>query len=55
MLQNCLVLIIFLVRFLMFVKCYPLLVGGNPYDSPRYSGGSINRYNASTPEMLIYA
>ena len=41
--------------FLMFVKCYPLLVGANPYDSPRYSGDSIKRYNASTPETLIYA
>ena len=41
--------------FLMFVKCYPLLVGANPYDSPRYSGDSIKRYNASTSETLIHA
>ena len=41
--------------FLMFVKCYPLLVGANPYDLPRYSGDSIKGYNASTSETLIYA
>jgi hypothetical protein len=26
---------------LMFVKCHPLLVEGNPYDSPKYSRDSI--------------
>jgi len=25
----------------MFVKCHPLLVEGNPYDSPKYSRDSI--------------
>ena len=40
MLPNCWFKSFFLF-VLMFVKCYPLLVEGNPYDSPKYSGDSI--------------
>ena len=40
MLPNCWFNSFFLF-VLMFVKCHPLLVEGNPYDSPKYSRDSI--------------
>ena len=43
----------FFLFVLMFVKCHPLLVEGNPYDSPKYSRDSIKGNNAGTPETLI--